>query len=67
MTSTVPCRSAVEVGDLGELGVRIIEATAASPAWRDHVRLAQGFAEDVARRLLDLDGQRPRVLNRRNC
>lgn len=52
--STVPCRSTVEVGDRGELIVRIIEATAASPAWRDRVQLAKGFAEDVALGLAEL-------------
>lgn len=55
--STVPCRSTVEVGDLGEVVVRIIEATAASPVWRDRVRLANGFAAEVARRLVELDGE----------
>jgi len=54
---TVPSRSTVDVGDLGELIVRIIVATAASPAWRDRVRLAGGFAEDVAKMLVKLDDQ----------
>jgi len=52
-TSTVPSRSTVEVGDLGELIVRIIEAAAGSPAWRDRVQLAIGFAEDVARMFVE--------------
>lgn len=52
-TSTVLRRSTGEVGDLGELIVRIIEAAAVTPTWRDRVQLATGFAEDVARRLLE--------------
>ncbi len=55
--STVPWRSTVELGEVGELIVRIIEATAGNPAWRDRVQLAKGFAEDVARMLAELDGQ----------
>ena len=50
---TRPCRSTVEDRGFGELVVRIIESAAESPAWRDRVRLAWGFAEDVARRLLE--------------
>ena len=56
-TSTVPCRSTVDVADLGELIVRIIEVTAASPAWRDRGQLARGFAEEVAKMLVTLDDQ----------
>jgi hypothetical protein len=37
--------------------VRIIEATATSPAWRDRVQLAKGFAEAIARILAELDGE----------
>lgn len=55
--STVLRRSTVELGDVGELIVRIIEATAASPSWCVRVQLAKGFAEDVARRLAELDGE----------
>jgi hypothetical protein len=56
-TSTVPCRSTVDVGDLI---IRIIEAAAASPTWRNRVQLAKGFAEDVARMLAEqgLEGRR---------
>lgn len=39
---------------LGELVARAIEATAASPEWRDRVRLGDGFAEDAARKLAEL-------------
>jgi hypothetical protein len=37
-------------------GASIIEATAASPRWRDRVLLAERFAEDIAATLAELDG-----------
>jgi hypothetical protein len=45
----------VAIGDFGELVVGIIEAIAMSPAWRDRVRLEKGFAEVVARTLVELE------------